>query len=181
MSQNKKILVHTCCAPCSSYSFEELLHNNFDVTGYFHNPNIYPFEEYKRRKDEFLVFAQAKNYKVIVDEDPADIWFKAVEGYENEPERGKRCELCFKLRLEKTAQFAKAGGFDIFTTVLTISPHKNAKVINSIGNALSEEYDIKFLETDFKKNDGFRKSLEISKQYGLYRQNYCGCKFSIRP
>ncbi|MFQ5887369.1 MAG: epoxyqueuosine reductase QueH, partial [Candidatus Hydrothermarchaeales archaeon] len=107
-------------------------------------------------------------------------WFKAIEGLEDEPERGKRCEICFKMRLEKTAEFAKDEEYQCFTTTLTISPQKDAKLINAIGDELSKRYNIEFLQADFKKKDGFKKSVELSKRYGLFRQNYCGCVFSKR-
>lgn len=175
---SKNILVHACCAPCSTYSFEKLVFDDFMPVGFFYNPNIFPEEEYKRRRDELIKFAELKNYKIIIEEDPHEVWLKAVQGFEEEKEGGKRCELCFRLRLEKTALYAKENDFGGFTTVLTISPHKNSDVINRIGKELSEKHGICFLEENFKKDEGFRKSLEISKEYNLYRQTYCGCIFS---
>lgn len=174
----KKILVHTCCAPCATYSFEKLLADGLNPVGFFYNPNIHPEEEYKRRLDEFIKFAKLKNYPFLIDECDSQVWFEAIKGFEEEKEGGKRCEICFRLRLEKTVICAKENNFVGFTTVLTISPHKNSAVINQIGRELSEKHNIPFLEENFKKNDGFKKSLEFSKQYNLYRQQYCGCVFS---
>jgi len=177
---NQKILVHSCCAPCSSSVFERLSEKYTHLSGFFYNPNIYPESEYKRRLDEYVKFAEIMNYKIFVLEDPVEVWDKSVKGFENEPERGKRCEDCFRLRLEKTALFALDNDYNLFTTVLTVSPHKDAAVINKIGIETAHKYGIDFLEADFKKQDGYKRSLEISKEYGLYRQSYCGCKYSIR-
>lgn len=174
----KKTLVHVCCAPCSTYSFEKLFLDGVSPVGFFYNPNIHPQDEYKRRLDELIRFYDLQNYELVVQEDNSDVWFDSIKGLESEPEGGKRCEICFKLRLEKTAIYAKENNFDGFTTVLTISPHKNSAVINRIGKELEEKHNIYFLEENFKKNDGFKKSLELSKQYNLYRQSYCGCIFS---
>jgi len=176
----KNILAHVCCAPCSTYSFEKLISGGFAPVGFFYNPNIHPEEEYNRRLEELVKFAEFKNYPLIVQEDSSEIWFEAVKGLEEEKEGGSRCERCFRLRLEKTAIYAKENNFDGFTTVLTISPHKNSAVINQIGKELSEKFGIYFLEENFKKNEGFKKSLELSKEYNLYRQSYCGCVFSHR-
>jgi len=173
----QKILVHSCCAPCSSSVFEKL--SDYDITGFFYNPNIYPETEYIRRRDEYKRFAEIMNYKIFILEDPFEIWDKAITGYENEPERGKRCEICFQLRLEKTAQFAVENDFNLFTTVLSVSPHKNADVINKVGSKIAEKYNIEFLEANFKKQDGYKRSLELSKQCNLYRQTYCGCRYGI--
>lgn len=176
---NKKLLIHACCAPCSSYVYEKLLADGFSLSGYFYNPNIHPESEYKIRRDEFMWFSEMKGYNVKSAEDDVDLWFESVKGLENEPEKGKRCEVCFRLRLEKTALEAKNNGYDIFGTVLTISPHKDSKTINRIGKELENKYEIEFLEADFKKNDGFKKSIELSRKHNLYRQKYCGCKYSI--
>ena len=174
----KKFLVHICCAPCSTYSFEKLISDKFFPVGFFYNPNIHPEDEYKRRLDELIKFADFKKYPLIIEEDSPEFWLEFVKGFEHKKEGGSRCEKCFSLRLEKTAIYAKENNFDGFTTVLTISPHKNSTIINQIGKELSEKHDIYFLEENFKKNEGFKKSLELSKQYNLYRQSYCGCVFS---
>ena len=177
-NSNKKLLVHTCCAPCATYSFEKLISDKFFPVGFFYNPNIHPTEEYKRRLDEFIKFADVKKYPLIIQEDSPELWLEAIKGYEDSKEGGSRCEICFRLRLEKTAIYARENNFDGFTTTLTISPHKNTAIINQIGRELSEKRDIFFLEENFKKNEGFKKSLELSKKYNLYRQSYCGCIFS---
>ena len=176
---SKKLLVHVCCAPCATYSFEKLINDGYEITGYFYNPNIHPEPEYNRRLEGLIDFAGIKNYRVITENEPPDLWFNLVKGFEQEREGGKRCEICFKMRLEKTALFAKKNGFDGFTTVLTISPHKNTAVINRIGKDLAGKYGITFVEENFKKQDGFKKSCELSDKYGLYRQNYCGCVYSL--
>lgn len=176
--ERKKFLVHTCCAPCATYSFEKLISDKFFPVGFFYNPNIFPENEYKRRLDELIKFTDIKKYPLIIQEDSSELWLEAIKGFEQEKEGGRRCEICFRLRLEKTAIYAKENDFNGFTTVLTISPHKNTAVINQIGKELSEKHDIYFLEENFKKNEGFKKSLELSKQCNLYRQSYCGCIFS---
>lgn len=176
---NARLLVHSCCAPCSSSVFERLFTEYQDITGLFYNPNIFPEEEYNRRFEEYKRFFNEKDYKFFVIEDPQTIWAEAVKGYENEPERGKRCEICFGLRLEKTAQFAVKNNCNLFTTVLSVSPHKDACLINKVGTEIGQKYNIDFLEADFKKQDGYKRSLELSKEYNLYRQTYCGCKYSM--
>ncbi len=176
--KQKKILVHTCCAPCSGYCFEKLVNDGYEIAGYFYNPNIHPEPEYKKRLGELARYSEQMNFQVLIEEEPPELWFDAIKGLEQEKEGGKRCEACFKVRLEKTALFAKKNGFDGFTTVLTISPHKNSAVINQIGKKIAKKYEIGFLEENFKKHDGFKKSLELSDKYGFYRQNYCGCVYS---
>jgi predicted adenine nucleotide alpha hydrolase (AANH) superfamily ATPase len=177
---NLNLLVHTCCAPCSTYVSEKLLQDGFNITGFFYNPNIHPFDEYTRRLEELSCYVDLKKYKLIVKEDIENKWFEAIKGLEHEKEGGRRCEACYRLRLEETALYAKHNNFDGFTTVLTISPHKNAQLINKIGKELEIKYGIYFLEADFKKYNGFKRSIELSKEHNLYRQNYCGCKFSIK-
>ena len=174
------LLVHTCCAPCSTYVFEKLIREDFNIEGFFYNPNIHPHEEYTRRLEELLLYSETKKYRITVKDEAPDRWYQTVLGLECDNEGGNRCKACFQLRLEETAIFASQNDFDGFTTTLTISPHKNAKVINEIGKKLEAKYGIYFLEADFKKNDGFKKSLAISQKYDLYRQSYCGCEFSIR-
>ncbi len=174
----KNLLIHTCCAPCATWSFEKLILDGFLPVSFFYNPNIHPEEEYKRRLDELVKFSGLKNYKLVIKEDDPEIWFNAVNGFEEDKEGGKRCEICFRLRLEKTAEYAKENNFDGFTTTLTISPHKNSEIINQIGKNLQEKYGIFFLEENFKKNEGFKKSIKISEKYNLFRQKYCGCIFS---
>ena len=179
----EKMLLHTCCAPCSTTTIERLS-KNYDLTVLYYNPNIYPEEEYIKRKNEQIRYIKILNnrgldIKMLDCDYIQKEFFDAVKGLEQEPEGGKRCAVCFALRLDFVAKKAKKLGFDIFATSLTISPHKNAKLINEIGNNISKKYGIKYLESDFKKQDGYKRSIELSKEYSIYRQNYCGCKFSI--
>lgn len=172
-----------CCAPCSSYCLE-YLSKYFDITVYFYNPNISISDEYNYRlsEEKRLVSLMPFEHPVKVVEGeylPKD-YFEYVKGLENEPEGGKRCEKCFRLRLEFSARYAKEHGFDYFTTTLTISPLKNAQLLNSIGAELAEKYGIPWLYSDFKKREGYKRSIILSKEYDLYRQNYCGCVFSKR-
>ena len=173
-----KLLLHSCCAPCSSYVID-YLHKYFDITIFYYNPNIFPKEEYDKRKKEQIRFI--KNYDDIKFMDcdyDNELYNKLIRGLENEPERGNRCTVCFNLRLEKTADVAVKNSFDYFGTTLTVSPYKNASLINEIGERFSIEKGIKWLYSDFKKNDGYKKSIELSKEYDLYRQDYCGCIYS---
>lgn len=180
--QNKRprLLLHSCCAPCSSYVLE-YLSEFFEITVFYYNPNIYPPEEFEKRLQEqkkySTIFAN-KNIDVVdVGYDERE-FYSAVKGLENEPEGGKRCEKCFYIRLEKTCQYAKKHGFDYFTTTLSISPHKNAKLLNETGTQIAEKYGVSYLYSDFKKKNGYLRSCELSKQHNIYRQNYCGCIFS---
>lgn len=175
-----KVLLHACCAPCSAYVCEFLENEGYEITIYFYNPNIFPTEEYEKRKNELIKFCELKNYKLILGEDDFNSWNDYIKGLEQEPERGKRCEKCFYFRLEKTAILAKELNMENFTTTLSISPHKDFSTIEKVGNELMEKYGIKFLNYNFKKNDGYKKSTLLSQKYGFYRQNYCGCKYSIR-
>lgn len=176
----KKVLVHSCCAPCSTYSYSKLYADGYDVTGFFYNPNIQPQDEYNRRLNEYISYCAGSNIKNIADTSGAEGWLSAIKGLESEPERGLRCNVCFRYRLEKTAQTAVDMGFDTFATVLTISPHKDSKAIFEIGESIAKVYKLSFLMENFKKQNGFKKSLEMSVEHGLYRQNYCGCLFSKR-
>ena len=175
-----KLLLHSCCAPCSSYVIT-YLYDYFDITILYYNPNIYPYEEYKKRKDEQVrLISNFKGVKIIDCDYDNDIYNEVIKGLENEPERGSRCTKCFYLRLDKTGEIAKKINFEYFGTTLTVSPYKNAKLLNEIGEDISKKYDIKWLYSDFKKNDGYKKSIELSKKYDLYRQDYCGCIYSKR-
>ena len=171
------LLLHACCAPCSSACLE-LLKDDFDVTVYFYNPNMDSAEEFSRRETEERRLCEALNIKLLVEEYDSAEFYCVAKGFEKEKESGKRCERCFFLRLKKTAEKAKEKGFDYFTTTLTISPLKSADLLNEIGKKIAEEKGIPFLPSDFKKRDGYKKSVELSKKYDLYRQNYCGCVFS---
>jgi epoxyqueuosine reductase len=175
------LLLHSCCAPCSSYVIE-YLSPYFNITILYYNPNISPIEEYEKRKQEQIKLIKelpTKNKVNILDCDyDNDLYEKTIKGLEKEPERGSRCTKCFWLRLEKTAITAKKNNFDYFGTTLTVSPYKNSKLLNEIGLSLQEKYNIKYLYSDFKKNNGYIRSIELSKEYNLYRQNYCGCIYS---
>lgn len=179
----KKILLHSCCAPCSSHVITYLA-PYYNITVLYYNPNIYPKEEYEKRKQEQIKLINELNTPNKLDyldcDYDNDVYEELIKGYENCPERGARCPICFKLRLEKTAKLAKEHNYDYFCTTLTVSPYKNATQINEIGASLSNKYQIKWLYSDFKKEDGYKKSIELSKKYNLYRQNYCGCIYSQR-
>jgi len=173
-----RLLLHSCCAPCSSACLE-ILHEFFDVTVFYYNPNIDDEGEYLKRKAEQTRFLNETGWAKIIDCDYDEEAFENIaRGLENEPERGKRCYKCYALRMEKTAISAKEKSFDYFTTTLSLSPYKNSKWINEIGRALEEKYGVKFLPSDFKKQGGYLRSIQLSKEYGLYRQDYCGCRFS---
>lgn len=183
ISTTKKLLLHSCCAPCSTQVISYLT-KFFDITILFYNPNIFPQEEYQKRKNEQIKLLN--NIKHINELNFLDcdydnnIYEALVKNYTQCPEKGKRCNICFKLRLEKTAQIAKENNNDYFSSTLSISPYKDSKLINLIGKELESKYNITWLYSDFKKENGYKKSIELSKKYNLYRQNYCGCKYSIK-
>lgn len=181
--KKKKLLLHCCCAPCSSHCLE-ILSRYFDITAYFYNPNITNVEEYRKRWNELKRFVkEVYNEDGVVtylEEQESEAFLDMAKGMEQEPERGKRCYACYRLRMRKSAAFAAEHGFDFFTTTLSISPHKNADWINEIGEEMSESFKIPFLYSDFKKKNGYKRSIELSKEYHLYRQNFCGCEFSRR-
>lgn len=175
------LLLHSCCAPCSSYVIE-YLSKYFKITVFYYNPNISPDNEYRYRADEQKRLIESMPLENPVEflegeYNPAD-FFEASKGLENEPEGGARCAKCFNLRLSKTAETAQQGNYDYFTTTLTISPLKNAQLINNIGKELSKKYNVPYLLSDFKKKNGYKRSIVLSNEYNLYRQNYCGCVFS---
>ena len=177
----KHLLLHSCCAPCSSYVME-YLSRYFQITVFYYNPNISAEEEYRKRVLEQQRFIKEFPVKYPVDFVEGDyeprVFFDTVKGYEQCKEGGERCFLCYELRLKKTAQLAAEKGYDYFTTTLTISPLKNSVKLNEIGLRLGEEYGVPYLLSDFKKKEGYKRSIELSKEYGLYRQNYCGCAYS---
>jgi hypothetical protein len=178
--ERKKLLLHACCAPCSSACLERL-YPYFDVTVFFYNPNIED-EEYLKRKEELKRFIKETEWATFLDCDhEKELFYSTVKGMENEPEGGKRCLKCFYLRLEKTAREASVGGYDYFATTLTVSPLKNAEAINKIGVSLQTQGGAKWLYSDFKKGNGYLRSLQLSKEHSLYRQNYCGCVYSQKP
>lgn len=175
------LLLHSCCAPCSSYVLD-YLSKYFKITVLYYNPNISPKEEYEKRKQEQIRLINEMPFinKVdILDCDyDNDLFEETIHGLEQEIEGGPRCFKCYRLRLEKTADLAKKNNYDYFGTTLTVSPYKNSQKLNEIGSSLEKMYDIKYLYSDFKKKEGYKKSIEFSKIYNLYRQNYCGCKYS---
>lgn len=175
-----KILLHACCGICSAYPIIQLRDMGYEPIVYFYNPNIYPFEEYSKRLNAQTNLCKYHNCELIVENYNQDDFFTKVVGFENEPERGKRCDICFNLRLEKSAQKASDLGIKKFTTSIVISPHKNFEKLSSIGKNIAEKYNIEYIDIDFKKKDGFLKTNKIAKSLNLYRQNYCGCKYSIR-
>jgi len=182
---NKKpsLLLHSCCAPCSSSVIEFLL-KYFDISVYFYNPNIYPEDEFSKRLAEqnrlCKEFFKGYNINVIETVFDSNEFYMAVNGYENSKEGGKRCSICYSLRLEKTAIYAKENNFDYFTSTLSVSPLKDAQRLNSIGEMLGNKYGVKYLYNDFKKKDGYKRSCEISSSMGMYRQDWCGCVFSLQ-
>jgi predicted adenine nucleotide alpha hydrolase (AANH) superfamily ATPase len=172
-----KLLVHICCAPDALYVMG-LLNTDYDVSGFFYNPNIFPRKEYELRLEETQRVAKTLEFELI--EGPFDDtrWFELTAKFKAEPEKGRRCDVCYSMRLKKTAETGVKLGFDIFTTVMSLSPWKKAAVMNKTGKMFGCRYGIKFLEANFKKKDGFKKSVERSKHHGLYRQDYCGCLYS---
>ena len=178
-----KLLLHSCCAPCSSAVIERLT-KYFDITILYYNPNIEPYEEYLKRKEEEIRFIKefnSVNKLDILDCDYDNLkYHEEVKGLEECPEGGQRCHKCYELRLKYCALKAKENNYDYFGTTLTVSPYKNAQVLNQIGEKLQDEFNIKYLFSDFKKKDGYKRSIELSKDFNLYRQDYCGCIYSKR-
>lgn len=178
-----RLLLHSCCAPCSSYVLE-YLSEYFSITVFYYNPNIFPAEEYEKRvkEQEALIEKLPAKHRISFLEGPyeQERFYEMAKGLEREPEGGERCFRCYHLRLLEAAQMARAGGFDYFTTTLSISPLKNVHKLNEIGEKLAWEYGVDYLNSDFKKRDGYKRSIELSKEYGLYRQDYCGCVYSLR-
>ena len=180
VKKGTKLLLHSCCAPCSSTCLERLK-EYFSVTVLYYNPNIDEREEYEKRKAEQIRFLQETGWADFLDCDhEAEAFEKIAAGLENEPEKGARCYRCYVLRLSKTAQIAKEKGFAYFATTLTLSPHKNAEWLNEIGQNEATRYALNYLFSDFKKQGGYYRSIDLSKEYDLYRQDFCGCRFSKR-
>ncbi|MCR4693953.1 MAG: epoxyqueuosine reductase QueH [Pseudobutyrivibrio sp.] len=179
--QVPSLLLHSCCAPCSSYCIE-YLSNYFSITVFYYNPNIYPDEEYYHRvkeQEEFIKKFPAKHPVSFIEGDyDKTAFYNIARGLESCPEKGERCHKCYELRLSETAKKAKELGFDYFTTTLTISPMKDSQVLNQIGQRVGDEYGVKWLPTDFKKKNGYKRSTELSHEYDMYRQDYCGCVYS---
>ena len=181
LKNRPKLLLHSCCGPCSS-AVLELLIKYFDVDIYYYNPNIFPEEEFiKRSKTQEKLLKQLnENVSFILGDYDYELYKKTVTGFENEKEGGLRCRKCINMRMEEACKYAKEHNYDYFTTTLSVSPHKNSKMINEIGYALEEKYNIPYLYSDFKKKDGYKRSIILSKEYDLYRQDYCGCIYSQR-
>lgn len=181
--QVPRLFLHSCCAPCSSYVLE-YLSPYFQITDFFYNPNISPREEYRKRADELkqLIDQMPLVHKPVFQEGEyaPEEFFQMAKGLEDVPEGGERCFRCYRMRMEEAARLAAEGGYDYFTTTLTISPLKNAQKINEIGEELEKIYQVRHLPSDFKKKNGYKRSTDLSREYGLYRQNYCGCVFSKR-
>ena len=183
IAEGEKLLLHACCAPCSSAVLERI-GNFFEISILYYNPNITEKEEYEKRIVEIkkLISMIHPKYKVSLiegDYNP-EKFFEMAKGLEKEPERGKRCYKCYEMRLEETAKIAEKLGFNHFATTLTLSPHKNSNWINEIGEELTKKYNTNYLYSDFKKKNGYKRSIELSKEYNLYRQDYCGCIYSKR-
>lgn len=179
LDNKPNLLLHSCCGPCST-AVLTLLEPFFNITVLYYNPNIEPALEYEKRKKEQIRFIQEynkENIKFMDCDYDNEAFKKAVKGLENELEGGARCPVCFRLRMEYTAKIAQEKSYDYFGTTLTVSPHKNSSQINQIGGVLEGLYNVKYLYSDFKKKDGYKKSVEISKEYNLYRQDYCGCSY----
>lgn len=176
---NPELLLHICCGPDATTAFERL-HPEFKVTGYFHNPNIHPESEYCKRLAAVETVSSRMGFPLQEAPYQPDAWRRAVCGLEREPEKGRRCQACFLYNLRATAAKATELGMPHFTTSLTVSPHKNAADVFAAGEQAGREHGVAFVAADFKKRDGFRRSLELSNRFGLYRQNYCGCMYSLR-
>lgn len=180
LSSRPKLLLHSCCGPCST-SVLELLTKYFEISIYYYNPNIYPFSEYEKRKGEQKkVIKEFPSVKFIEGSYDDDLYFDITSGMESFPEGGKRCYECISFRMENACRYALDNNYDFFTTTLSVSPHKNSKMINTIGYSLSNKYSMPYLYSDFKKKNGYIISILLSNKYDLYRQNYCGCKYSLK-
>jgi predicted adenine nucleotide alpha hydrolase (AANH) superfamily ATPase len=177
LTEKKSILLHSCCGPCSSTCIDRLK-EYFDITVVYYNPNIEPIDEYIHRKNEQVRLLKEWNIKYLDCDYDNDLWVDTTKYLTKELEGGKRCSVCFGIRLKYTANMAKRLGFDYFGTTLTVSPHKDSQLINKIGGSIGSNLGIKYLYSDFKKRDGYKKSCEFAKQYNLYRQDYCGCLYS---
>ena len=175
----KKIILHACCAPCASYPIKKLQEDGFRPVVFFYNPNIFPYKEYEIRRKELQNYCQKNNFEYFEKNYDIKTFYISIKGLEQEPEKGKRCSICFKIRLEETAKLAKKLNIDNFTTTLSVSPHKNSIQIFEEGNSIAGRYGLNFLEYNFKKQDGYKISRQIAKENNMYTQSYCGCQFSI--
>jgi len=175
-----KVLLHDCCAPCGAQVVKILKEQGHELLVYFYNPNIMPVTEYELRRDEMIRFCKKNGIKIFEGKNEHDEWLSSVSGYEHEPEGGARCKQCFMKRLSEAAQKAQEENCDALATTLTMSPRKNVKLINQIGQELAEFYGLKFIDTIWRDNEGYKKACALSKEEGFHRQNYCGCEFSFR-
>jgi predicted adenine nucleotide alpha hydrolase (AANH) superfamily ATPase len=173
----KRLLLHICCAPDATVGIERLS-RDWEAEGLFSNSNIHPREEYEKRLLAMEQLAEIVDFSFTEDEYQPEPWFETVKGLENEPEKGLRCEICIRKRRRATSRLARTRDCDAFAAVLTVSPHKDSDMINRLGAEIGEEFGVEYLPTDLKKFDGFKRSVELTKQYGIYRQNYCGCEYS---
>lgn len=176
-----RLCLHSCCGPCSSYVLE-YLSQYFDITLLYYNPCIYPQDEYEKRciAQKKVLESTDSDINIVICDYDHDEFLRFVKGFENEKEGGARCELCYAQRLDFAAKYAKCNGFDYFCTTLSVSPYKNAQKLNRLGESIAAKYNVKYLFSDFKKKNGYKRSIELSKQMGLYRQEYCGCEFSLK-
>lgn len=174
----QKVMLHACCAPCASYPIKKLIEDGFEPIVFFYNPNIFPSDEYEIRRVELQKYCKKNQIEYLEGEYEIKKFYEKIKGLEKEKEKGKRCSICFNLRLEKTAQIAKSKGINLFTTTLSVSPHKDSNQIFKEGKLIAQKYEIEFLEYNFKKQDGFKISRQIAKEENMYAQNYCGCEFS---
>jgi predicted adenine nucleotide alpha hydrolase (AANH) superfamily ATPase len=175
----KRLLIHICCAPDASVGIERLS-QDWETEGLFSNSNIHPAQEYMKRVEALETLANQMGFTYSEGSYEPEVWMESVKGLEGEPEKGLRCEICIRERLRTTARQAKDRGFEAFAAVLTVSPHKDAAMINRLGAEVGEEFSVEYVPTDLKKQDGFKRSVEMTREYGIYRQDYCGCKFSKR-
>ncbi len=176
----QKVLLHACCAVCCAYPYKFLKDKGFEPIVYFYNPNIYPHKEHEIRLNEIIEFSKKENFELITESYSPKDFEKISQGLENEPEKGLRCEKCFELRLKKTAEKASKMGINCFTTTLSVSPHKVSKMIFNAGEKAAKENNVTFLAYDFKKQNGFKITQQIARENNMYKQTYCGCKYSIR-
>lgn len=175
-----RLLLHICCGPCATTVVEQL-RDRYDITGFFYNPNIYPEAEYLKRLEATRTVAETMGFPLIEGEYDSPTYLHAVEGFEHEPEGGARCNICYRVRLSETARTAHDRHFDAIATTLSVGPMKDASIINAIGDEEADSLGMKFISGDWKKGNGHRRSVELSKEMGIYRQRYCGCEFALRP
>lgn len=173
------VLLHVCCAPCSGYIIETIIKSEIPLTLFFYNPNIYPVKEYEERKREIVTYAKKLGIPLVDADYDNDAWMQQTKGLENEPERGKRCSVCFDMRLERTAHYASENGFDLFATTLGMSRWKDLEQVNESGRKAASKYRVNFWDNNWRKCGGSERANNIAKQEGFYRQNYCGCVYSL--